>query len=159
MKKITRSIAALAITLICAAVTAQDSGPPGAVKWQWTLQPAANAGQGVYELRFSGRIAPGYIVYASDFSLDIGPRPTRLKLEDAANVTARGTLSSTGAHEKKDPAFAGAYRYFDGTALLSQQLTVKDATARVKGALVGQICHEADGTCSLFNQKFEVPVP
>lgn len=146
-------VASIALTL-GASAHAQDAGP-GAVSWQWSAQPAAD-GTGSYELSFTGRIAGGYIVYASDFSLDIGPRPTRLKLDDAARVAPRGPLQSTGAHAKKDKAFNGEYRYFEGTARLTQTIAVQPGATRISGILLGQTCREADGTCALFRQPFEV---
>jgi Disulphide bond corrector protein DsbC len=157
MNRIATLAAALAAAAFCAPILPQESA--AAVDWQWSATAVTGAGGKTYELRFSGRIADGYVVYASDFNVDIGPRPTRLRLDDAAHVTPQGTLLSTGAHSKKDPAFKGEYRYFDGTAALSQQVVVKDGTAHVTGALVGQTCREADGTCQLFNQRFDIALP
>ncbi len=157
MNRIASVAAALTAIAFCAPMVAQESAP--AVEWQWSATPVAGAVEKAYELRFSGRIAGGYVVYASDFNIDIGPRPTRLRLDDATHVTPQGTLRSTGAHSKKDPAFKGEYRYFEGTAALSQQVVVKDGATHVTGALVGQTCREADGTCQLFNQRFDIALP
>ena len=159
MKRLAMTAAALTAIALASVAAPQDATGPNAVEWQWSAQPVKGAEARVYELRFTGRIPDGYIVYASDFSIEIGPRPTRLRLQDTANVTTRGPLLSTGAHSKKDPAFKGEYRYFEGLAQLAQQVVVKDGATHVSGALVGQTCREADGTCSLFNQKFEVALP
>jgi thiol:disulfide interchange protein DsbD len=150
MKRIAISIAVLSISL---PATPQVADSPV----EWNAQAIKRAEPLTYELRFTGRIAEGYIVYASDFSIDVGPRPTRIRLAD--DVNARGTLQSSGTHSKKDPAFNGEYRYFEGTAQLSQQVLVKDGVTHARGTLVGQTCREADGTCSLFSQKFEIALP
>jgi hypothetical protein len=153
MNRIPLSLAMLAALSVSLPATAQVAASPV----EWNAQAVKGAQPLTYELRFTGRIAEGYIVYASDFGIDVGPRPTRIRLAD--DVTARGTLQSTGARSRKDPAFSGEYRFFEGAARLSQQVIVKDGVTHASGTLVGQICHEADGTCSLFNQKFEIALP
>lgn len=153
MKRIALSLAALVALSASFVAIPQAADSPV----EWNALAVKGTQSRTYELRFTGRIAGGYIVYASDFSIDVGPRPARLRLAD--DVTARGTLQSSGAHSRKDPAFNGEYRYFEGEAQLSQQVFVKDGVTHARGTLVGQACREADGTCSLFNQKFEIALP
>lgn len=132
------------------------------IDWTWSAAAAPSSGQStgerLYDLRFTGHIASGYIVYGSDFEVDIGPRPVRLKF-DAQEVAPQGSLQSTGARRRLDPVFKGEYSYFEGTAQLSQQIAVRSGVTRVSGTIRGQTCREADGTCALFSSKFDLPLP
>jgi len=150
-------LAAALLAALPALTPAQEAD--NIISWQWTALPAAFAADRVYELHFTGSIAGGYIVYGSDFQVDIGPRPTRLKLDAPEAVTPRGSLQSAGTHRRVDPVFKGEYSYFDGKARLTQQVAVKSGVTRVSGTIRGQTCREADGTCALFNQRFEIDLP
>ena len=150
-------LAAALLAALPALTPAQETD--NIINWQWTAVPAPAAGEHVYELHFTGGIASGYIVYGSDFQVDIGPRPTRLKLDAPEAVTTRGSLQSAGTHRRLDPVFKGEYSYFESKAQLTQQVAVKSGVTRVSGTIRGQTCREADGTCALFNQRFEIDLP
>ena len=150
-------LAAALLAALPALTPAQEAD--NIISWQWTALPTPAAGERVYELRFTGGIAGGYIVYGSDFQVDIGPRPTRLKLDAPEAVTPRGSLLSAGTHRRLDPVFKGEYSYFESKAQLTQQVAVKSGVTRVSGTIRGQTCREADGTCALFNQRFEIDLP
>jgi hypothetical protein len=150
-------IAAALLVVVPALAPSQEADE--IVNWRWTAVPTPSASERVYELRFNASIAGGYIVYGSDFQVDIGPRPTRLKFDAPEAVTPRGSLQSAGTHRKLDPVFKGEYSYFDGKAQLTQQVAVKNGVSRVSGTIRGQTCREADGTCALFNQRFEIDLP
>lgn len=149
-------LAALLLALPASAIPQEEQ----VIDWTWSVVATEGrpAGGKRYELQFRGSIAPGYIVYGSDFQVDIGPRPVRLKF-DAPEVTPQGSLRSTGTRRRLDPVFKGEYSYFQGSAQLSQQIAVKEGVSRVTGTLRGQTCREADGTCSLFARRFEIDLP
>lgn len=148
-------LAALLLAIPASAIPQEEQ----VIDWTWNAVAApGQADQKRYDLHFKGSIASGYIVYGSDFEVDIGPRPVRLKF-DAPEVTAQGSLQSAGTRRRLDPVFKGEYSYFQGTAQLSQQIAVKGGVSRVTGTIRGQTCREADGTCSLFSRRFEIDLP
>lgn len=152
--------AAAALLLAFAGAALPQQPPAESVQWSSTAVPVQGAnGERLYRLQFSGRIAPGYIVYGSDFEGNLGPNPTRLRLDAKEGVTANGKLLSAGTRAGKDKAFNSAYTYFEGEAQLSQVVAVAPGVKNVAGTLRGQTCYEADGTCQLFSAKFDVALP
>lgn len=136
---------------------AQNANP--ALSWNTSAEPVKSAsGERLYRLQFAGRITPGYIVYGSDFKANLGPNPTRVRFKADSGITAQGALESVGTHKGTDKAFKTDYTYFDGEAKLSQVVAVAEGTTRLTGTLVGQTCHEADGTCALFQERFDIPL-
>lgn len=150
------------LLLLAALSTAALSQAPVAEPVTWTIsaEPVkAAGGERLYRLRIDGRIAPGYIVYGSDFKAELGPNPTRLRFAADSGVTVRGELESSGTHKGKDPSFKVDYTYFEGRAQLAQLVTVAAGTPVIVGTIVGQTCHEADGTCALFRTRLETRLP
>lgn len=134
--------------------------PVEAVQWSNTAVAVQSAkGERLYRLQFNGSIKPGYIIYGSDFEANLGPNPTRLRLEAKEGVTAGSKLESTGTKAGKDPAFKTPYTYFNGEAKLSQVVAVAPGVTHVAGTLRGQACYETDGTCTLFTARFDIPLP
>lgn len=156
MKKI-RSLLLLAV-LSTAALSQEPLAEP--VTWTASAEPVkTSGGERLYRLRIDGRIAPGYIVYGSDFKVELGPNPTRLRFAADSGITARGALESTGTHQGKDPSFKVDYTYFEGRARLAQLVAVAAGTPVIVGTIVGQTCREADGTCTLFRARLETRLP
>ena len=151
------ALSALLVPGLCPGTSAQ--GADAAVTWTTTAVAVESAGtQRLYRLDFSGRIAPGYIVYGSDFKAELGPNPTRLRIE-GDTVTPREGLQSIGASPARDETFKADYTYFAGQATLTQLVQVQPGVRSVSGTLRGQTCYKADGTCRLFSARFEVPLP
>ena len=153
-----RQITATSLLLLALPLRAlaQENTPTDVVAWSASASPVdAAPGERLYRLQLTGRIANGYIVYGSNFSADMGPRPTRLRL-DATAVTPREPLQSIETHKGQDKVFKSAYTYFEGQAKLSQLIAVGPGIRIITGKVVGQTCHEADGTCVLFSAPFEV---
>ncbi len=128
--------------------------------WTTTAVPVKSAsGEQLYRVQIDGRIAAGYVVYASDFKAKLGPNPTRIRFAADSGVTPQGGLESAGTHKGKDKIFKVDYTYFEGEARLSQLVAVAPGTAKIVGTLRGQTCYEADGTCALFNAKIDLALP
>lgn len=138
------------------AAFAQDSGEGAQLHWQTQLTPVDGA-PGVVDITFESAIAPGWIVYASDFTPpEIGPIPARLKLDPAAQ--ADGALQSPQTHVGEGENFAGkyTYTYFKDKAQFRQSISVPAGTIEVSGTLRGQACQEETGLCTLFRESFRV---
>lgn len=155
-----RHLAAAGLLLALGVAAHAQTSPNPALAWTTTAEPVKSAtGERLYRLQFSGRITPGYIVYGSDFKANLGPNPTRLRFKADSGITPQGALQSTATHKGTDKAFKTDYTYFEGEARLSQVVNVAQGTGRITGTLVGQTCHEADGTCQLFQERFDIPLP
>lgn len=155
-----RFLPLLGTLALIASVDAQQVVQNDAVSWTSSAVAVnAPAGERLYRLQFNARIAPGYIVYGSDFSADIGPNPTRVRFTAKDSVTTRETLQSAGTRKGKDEQLKIEYTYFEKQAQLSQLVAVAPDVKSVAGTIRGQTCHEADGTCTLFSAPFEVKLP
>ncbi len=105
----------LLLALSFAAVSQQQPPSVEAVQWSNTaVAVKSDQGERLYRLQFNGSIKPGYIIYGSDFEANLGPNPTRLRLEAKEGVTLGSKLESTGTKAGKDPAFKTPYTYFQG---------------------------------------------
>lgn len=134
---------------------------PAAAPVVWSASAEAVAAQGNerrYRLTLTGNIAGGYIVYGSDFKAELGPNPTRLRFDASQPVTTIDALQSSGTRKGHDKELKVDYTYFEKQALLTQVVTVAPNATKIVGTVVGQTCHEADGTCELFRSRFEVPL-
>lgn len=158
------SIASTAITLMASALLASTAITPAhaqedvsqAVQWNWQLVPADAKPGTEAELVLVARLAPRWIVYSSDFKVDIGPLPTRLKRSAKSQVELIEPLRSVGAKRKRDESLNIEYGYFSERAELRQKVRVPQDGSRVAATLNGQACYEADGTCHLFRQEITV---
>jgi thiol:disulfide interchange protein DsbD len=150
---------AAASLLLALGLAAHSQEATSPLAWTTGVEPVKSvSGERLYRLQFTGRITPGYIVYGSDFKANLGPNPTRLRFKADGGITPQGALQSTATHKGTDKAFKTDYTYFEGEAKLSQVVAVAAGTGKITGTLVGQTCHEASGTCALFQERFEIPL-
>ncbi|MFT3763816.1 MAG: protein-disulfide reductase DsbD family protein [Pseudoxanthomonas sp.] len=136
---------------------AQDSGD---AELRWTVRAVPVPGEeDAVDVVLDADIAPGWVVYASDFEPpQIGPRPARLKLDEAPGYRADGKLQSPQARKGAGGNAVGeyAYTYFTGKAQFRQRVRRKAGAAQVNGTLSGQSCYEQTGLCTLFRERFAV---
>ena len=145
--------------LLALSFNAAAQHAPESVQWANTaVAVKSDKGERLYRLEFTGNIAPGYVIYGSNFEANLGPNPTRLRLEAKEGVTANSKLESVGTKTGTDKAFKTPYTYFQGQAKLSQVVAVAPGVTHVAGTLRGQTCYETDGTCALFNVRFDIPL-
>lgn len=152
-----RLLLSLAVLALVAAIPvgAEDTAAE-AVKWSWQVVPEDARPGDEAELVLSASIAPQWVVYSSDFKAELGPQPTRLKTRPQAAVELIDGLRSVGAERKKDQELNIEYGYFSGRAELRQRVRLPADGSPVEALLVGQACHEADGTCHLIRQDVRV---
>lgn len=152
---------ALATPLAAPLATAASPGGdnPGILGWDWEVKAlGTQGGQPSYQVTFRARLAEGYIVYGSDFDAELGPRPTKVRYQADLEVKPTGALQSVGTQRRKDRTFNTEYTYFGGTAELAQVVQVPAGATRIAGTIAGQTCYETDGTCTLFSQRFDIPL-
>lgn len=152
---LSRSLATAALLLsplLANAQSAPGDGDASKVSFNPRIEQAAD---GASELVLDATVAPGWVLYASDFEQpEIGPRVARITLADGAK--ADGALRSVASHEGHGKTFAGAYRYtyFTDHGQLRQRLAGKPA--QVEATVQAQVCFEESGLCELVRQEVAV---
>ena len=132
---------------------AQDSNPKK-VQWHVTLTPANPKPGDDVEVIFSADISKGWILYSSDFHLDIGPLPTRFTFDANPALSPVGAIRPVEPKHKKDRSLGGEYTYFAGHAEFRQKAKVVAPLNGVSGRIDGQTCFEESGLCELFRETF-----
>jgi thiol:disulfide interchange protein DsbD len=126
------------------------------VVWQVALVPAAPAVGTEAEVVISARIAPAWIVYASDFKADVGPQPTQFSFVPSESFRLVGELTSVNPKHKRDKTWDTEFTYFETRAEFRQKITVVKSGLAIAGRIKGQLCNEHDGTCTLFEESFKL---
>lgn len=143
-------VALLATMWESSGVTAEEPE----VHWQVVIVPAAAQAGADVEVVFTANIAPGWILYSSDFKLDIGPQPTRFTFDTAAGLTLVGAIQPVKPQWKNDRSLGGKYSYFSEHAEFRQKARLTAPTDTISGRVSGQTCYEENGLCKLFRENF-----
>jgi len=152
-----RSLFAVALlALISAIPVGAEEDASRAVQWSWQLEPRDATPGSEAELVLVASIAPQWVVYSSDFKAELGPLPARLRKKAQSSLELIEPLRSVGAHRKHDAELKADYGYFAERAELRQRLRLPADGAPVEATLVGQACHEANGTCHLIRQDIRI---
>ena len=143
------------MSLFAARLSFAEDDAPQALRWSWRLEPADAAPGSDAELVILATLAPDWVLYSSDFTAPIGPRPARLVAVAGNPLDFLGPLRSIDAKRKRDASLDLEYGYFSERAELRQRVRVP-ADGNVATILRGQACHEADGTCHLIRQDISI---
>ncbi len=146
--------------LVGATTGAADSSPAEdeALRWRLTVVPA-NAKEGdEVELVFAADIAPGWILYASDFDAEMGPRPARFTFEPNAGVELAGPVRAVNSLRRTDRTWNTEYSYFEKRAEFRQKARLRQGAESLAGRIDGQTCYETSGLCALFRKTFSLPL-
>ncbi len=149
-----KTIATAALLLSPLAGLAQSAPGDGDAS-KVSFSPRIEQTAGGSELVLDATVAPGWVLYASDFAQpEIGPRVARITLADGAK--AEGELKSVASREGHGETFAGAYRYtyFTEHGQLRQRLA--GSPRQVKATVQAQVCFEESGLCELVRQEVAV---
>jgi uncharacterized protein (DUF58 family) len=152
MKTLIRATLVLLTLLMVSSVFVVASSDPKAVQWSLALSKSDAAAGEEIEVIVSARIAPHWIVYASDFKADLGPQPTQVVLEAGDGFRLIGEIVSVNPKRKKDPTWATEFGYFEERAEFRQKIKVIKSDVAVTARIKGQLCNERDGTCTLFEE-------
>jgi thiol:disulfide interchange protein DsbD len=124
------------------------------VKWHVSLAPAdAKVGDEV-EIVFDADIASGWILYSSDFKLELGPLPAKFTFDANTGVTPMGEIQPVKPQWKTDKTLEGKYSYFARHAQFRQKARLVAARGSASGRITGQTCFEESGLCQLFRETF-----
>ena len=127
-----------------------------ALAWQWRLEPRNVKAGDEAEIVFSAAIPAGFILYASDFKAELGPRPARVVFDTNDAVEVDGPLAAVNSQRRTDKSFGTEYSYFEQRAEFRQKIRVLKTDAVVSGRIDGQTCQEKDGLCTLIKQSFKL---
>ena len=139
---------------------ASDTTPqPGASQsdtLQWIVQvtPAHPQPGDTVELVFTADIASGWVLYSSDFSADIGPRPARFKFAPTPGLELIDGVRAVNALRRKDKTWKAEYAYFERRAEFRQKAKLTAPVKTITGRIDGQTCFEENGLCQLFRKTF-----
>ena len=152
---------ALALTLAAAGLVPAEPAAPdeaGGVNWQIRITPQSAHEGDEADLVFSAEIARGWILYSSDFTADIGPRPARFRFDPSEAAALLGAVRAISPLRRKDRTWHSEYSYFQGRAEFRQRVRITARPAHISGRIDGQACHEEDGTCTLIHKEFDLSV-
>jgi hypothetical protein len=147
----------IAAALAGGAWAAQPDEPT--LRWHVNVVPARDAPPDVVEVVFTADIASGWILYSSDFAVEIGPRPAKFTFDANPSLIPLGVIAAPGSQRKKDHTFGTEYSYFSGRAEFRQPVRVLSPVKAVSGRIDGQTCFEESGLCELFHESFSASVP
>ena len=139
---------------------ATDSTPqPGAslsdtLRWSVQVTPTHPQPGDTVELVFTADIASGWILYSSDFSAEIGPRPARFSFEPTPGLELVDGVRAVKALRRKDKTWKAEYAYFEQRAEFRQKVKLTAPVKTITGRIDGQTCFEENGLCQLFRKTF-----
>ncbi|HVY80537.1 MAG TPA: protein-disulfide reductase DsbD domain-containing protein [Steroidobacteraceae bacterium] len=138
---------------------ASDSVPANAaqsdtVQWRVQVLPAHARPGDTAELVFTAEIAPGWILYSSDFSAEIGPRPARFTLDPTPGLAPIEGVRAVHSLRRKDKTLKTEYAYFERHAEFRQKVKLTAPVTTITGRINGQTCFEQSGLCQLFQKTF-----
>jgi hypothetical protein len=106
------------------------------------------------EIVFRADIGSGWILYSSDFEMEIGPRPAKFTFDANPALSLVGPVQAVGPKRKKDATFGEEYTYFASHAEFRQKAKVLASLKTVSGRINAQTCFEESGLCELFRENF-----
>jgi thiol:disulfide interchange protein DsbD len=143
MKKIFLSLFSLFIFSI--AVNAQKVNP---AKWSWSFSKANPVVGETVDIVFKVNILDDWYLYSSDFSEDLGPIVTTIKLKPNSSYEAVGGLKAINPSKKFDKEiWNGEYTYFKHKAEFRQTVKVLKEKLLVEGSYDSQSCSDVTGQC------------
>jgi hypothetical protein len=126
---------------------------------RWHVDVLPTQDRDVVEVVFRADIASGWILYSSDFAVEIGPLPAKFTFDANPALALLGPVEALRSQRKKDRTFGTEYSYFAGSAEFRQKVRVLAPVKSVSGRIDGQTCFEESGLCELFRENFSTTLP
>lgn len=153
MRAFAQACFAVAALSVDAAACAAEDGQT--LRWQVAIVPAQAKPGDEVEVVFRAQIGEGWILYSSDFEVEIGPRPAKFTFDANPALSLIGPVQAVGSKRKKDATFGSEYSYFATQAEFRQKAKLLAPVKSVSGRIDAQTCFEASGVCELFREKFD----
>jgi hypothetical protein len=125
------------------------------LRWHVAVVPAQAKPGDEVELVFIADIGSGWILYSSDFNVEIGPRPAKFTFDANPSLSLIGPVQAINSQRKKDRNFGTEYSYFAKRAEFRQKARLLAPLTAVSGRIDGQTCFEESGLCELFRENFK----
>lgn len=120
---------------LAAALVAQNP-----VKWAFTSK---DAGNGEHDLIFTATIDEGWNTYSQFLESEDGPVPTEITFEEGSHFKLKGKAKEGGnKFTKYDNVFGMNLTKFAGKAILTQRVTVADASKPITGYVTFMVCND-----------------
>jgi cytochrome c biogenesis DsbD-like protein len=159
-RKLLTAVVLISGTAVWAADVQQGAVPPGPaasgqnLHWHVEVVPVRGKPGDEVEIVFTADIGQGWILYSSDFNVEIGPRPAKFTFDANPSLTLLGPIRAVKAQRKKDHTFHTEYSYFSSHAEFRQKARLTAPLDKVTGRIDGQTCYEESGLCELFRENF-----
>lgn len=128
------------ITLQLATLFALSLSAQNPVKWTYT---AKDAGDCQVDLIFTGVIEDGWYTYSQFLESEDGPVATKIDFNTSDGYQLFDKAKESGEIiTVDDPIFAMKLTKFKHKAILTQRITVKDATKPVTGTIMYMCCND-----------------
>jgi thiol:disulfide interchange protein DsbD len=150
------AVEATPVILAAATDSTPQSGASQSDTLRWTVQVTPTHPQpgDTVELVFTADIASGWILYSSDFSADIGPRPARFSFESTPGLELVDGVRAVKPLRRTDKTWKAEYAYFERRAEFRQKVKLTAPVTTIAGRIDGQTCFEENGLCQLFRKTF-----
>ncbi|MBB6004239.1 cytochrome c biogenesis protein CcdA [Arcicella rosea] len=136
----------LFILLVCSVTISAQKVTPA--KWSWALSKANPIVGETVDIVFTVNIQDDWYLYSSDFSEDLGPTVTTIKLKSNDTYEAVGGLKAINPSKKFDKEiWNGEYTYFKHKATFRQSVKVLKEKFLIEGAYDSQSCSDVSGQC------------
>ncbi len=142
------------IALFTSNINAQKLTP---AKWSWILSKAnPEVGERV-DIIFKVTIIDDWYLYSSDFSRDLGPIVTSIKLKSNPTFIPLGELIAINPSKKMDTeVWNGEYTYFKHHAEFRQKIKILKANPIIEGSYDSQSCSDVTGQCVPVKGEFKI---
>jgi hypothetical protein len=139
------------------AATSDDPGDRAdgqTLRWHVEIVPARAKPGDEVEIVFRADIGAGWILYSSDFELEIGPRPAKFSFDANSALSLVGPVKAIGSRRKTDASLGSEYTYFASRGEFRQKAKVLAPLETVSGKILAQTCFEETGLCELIRENF-----
>ena len=112
------------------------------------------------EVVFTADIASGWILYSSDFAVEIGPRPAKFTFDANPSLALLGPVNAPGiAAEKRITRSERSTPTSPGVLNFGRRHGCSRHSRAVSGRIDGQTCFEESGLCELVSRELRAKVP
>jgi Disulphide bond corrector protein DsbC len=125
-------------------------------KWSWALSKANPAVGETVDIVFTVKMDKTWHHYASDFSPNVGPIVSTIKLKTNDSFEAVGALKSINSKKKHDEIFDGDVAFFEGKGEMRQSIKILKENPVIEGQYDGQVCSDVTGQCVPVKGAFKI---